>query len=188
MQNGERDRQVRPSGSASAGRQRGAARRLGDLTSKVLDPIVARRAGMTADLLAAWPQMCGKRHAAYSRPERIKWPRRASEDDPFEPGVLIVACDGAGSVLLQHESDEILRRVNAYFGFQAVSKLRILQKPVAATGSIRQKSAAPLNKKSRQRLDALLETIEDEALRERIERWGEGALAKAASRRSGSEK
>ena len=138
---------------------------------------------MTADLLAAWPHLCGSSHAAYSRPERIKWPRRASDDDPFEPGTLIVACDGAGSVLLQHDADEILSRINAHFGFQAVAKLRIVQKPVAAPPAAGTRPVAELSPKARARLDALLETIEDDALRERLERWGKGVLAKSAARR-----
>lgn len=179
----ERGRSGKGENRGGTPRRAARARALGDLATGVLAPVVARRAGMSADLLAAWPQMCGHRHAQYSRPERIKWPRRAHEDDPFEPGHLIVACDGPGAVLLQHEADEIVARINAYLGFVAISGLRIVQKPVTRRERSSAQGREPLDPQGRARLDRILSTIGDEAMRARIEKWGEGALARAAARK-----
>ncbi|MCB1418612.1 MAG: DUF721 domain-containing protein, partial [Notoacmeibacter sp.] len=69
---------------------------------------------------------------ATSRPERIVWPRRASDDDPFEPATLVVACEGFAALALQHETNEVIARVNAFLGFAAIGRVKIVQKPVRA--------------------------------------------------------
>ena len=55
---------------------------------------------------------------------------RMHDDDPFEPAVLVVACEGAAALHLQHETGEIISRVNAFLGFSAIGRIRIVQKPV----------------------------------------------------------
>jgi len=157
--------------------QGGGARPLADYASGIVEPVVARRAGMDLALLAAWPEIVGAPHDSYTRPERIKWPRRAGDDDPFEPGTLFVACDGARAVLFMHETDACLARVNTYFGFRAVARIRLVQKPVRnrAAPALRQPpEPAP---EARARLDAIVSRIEDEGLRARLERLGRGVFA-----------
>lgn len=176
---------ITPQAAPRAGRS-ARAKPLGDLTSKVLAPVIARRAGMTQDLLAAWPELCGTRHAAITRPDRIAWPRRATDDDPFEPGTLIVACDGAASVLFQHETGEIMARINQFFGFAAISKIRIVQRPVAKLASGKKNlRPAPLDEASQKRLDEVVSAVEDDRLKASLEKLGRGVLAKAAARKTG---
>ena len=150
---------------------RGAPEPVGGLVSAVLDPVLAKRAGMTTALLAAWPEIVPQMLAGTTRPQKINWPRRASEDDPFKPATLIVAAEGMSALHLQHQSGEIIQRVNAYFGFQAVERIQIVQKPVAPERKpVRKK--APLTKEDEARLEARSEGIEDEGLREALLRLG----------------
>ena len=162
---------------ASRPQRRGRAVAVAELAGKVLAPIVARRAGMTVDLLAAWRDVVGAPHGDYTRPERIVWPRRASDDDPFEPGTLIVACDGARAVLFQHELDQCVERVNTFFGFTAIARIRIVQKPVRAGLPQHRRRPPELEPGARARLAAIVERIEDEELRVRLERLGRGVFA-----------
>lgn len=149
-----------------------------ELASRVLAPVVARRAGMNLDLLAAWPDIVGPPHGEYTRPEKIVWPRRASDDDPFEPGTLVVACDGARAVWFQHEADQCLERVNGFFGFAAIARIRIVQKPVRPPSARRRPGPANLDAEAAGRLHAIVGGIEDEALRSRLERLGRGVFAR----------
>lgn len=144
---------------------------LGGLVSAVLDPVLARRAGMTTALLAAWPEIVAANLADTTRPHKINWPRRASEDDPFKPATLVVAAEGMAALHLQHQSGEIVQRVNAFFGFQAVDRLQIVQRPAAQEKKpIRRK--APLSPADERRIAGLAEGIEDEGLREALIRLG----------------
>ncbi len=73
-----------------------------DLAGGILDPMLRRRTGMSLALVQSWEEIAGSRLAARSRPEKIQWPRRLHEDDPFEPATLVVACEGVAALHLQH--------------------------------------------------------------------------------------
>ena len=114
------------------------ARQVGELTAALVEPVLARKAGMSLGLLSAWPEIVGPRLAGATRPERLQWPPQRYEDEPFRPATLIVACEGAFVLRLQHESGELVQRLNAYFGYHAVGSLRIVQRAVTVrlpTGS-----------------------------------------------------
>ncbi len=165
-------------GSYGARRSRGA-RPVAELTGKVLEPVMARRAGMTIDLITAWPDIVGPPHGDYTQPEKIVWPRRASDDDPFEPGTLIVACDGARAVLFQHELDQCVERLNVFFGFRAIARIRIVQKPVRRRPAPRRRELPEPAPQAKARLEAIMDRIEDDELRRRLERLGRGVFGKA---------
>ncbi|QKV20624.1 DUF721 domain-containing protein [Oricola thermophila] len=141
------------------------------MVSGVLDPVLARRAGMTSALLAAWPQIVPEMLVETTRPQKINWPRRAHEDDPFKPATLVVAAEGMAALHLQHQSGEIIQRVNAFFGFQAVERLQIVQKTVAPVRKPKRRKP-PVNPADERRIEALTGTIEDEGLREALARLG----------------
>ncbi|MCG6859589.1 MAG: DciA family protein [Salaquimonas sp.] len=163
------------------GRRKGGARPVADFAGKVLEPVIARRAGMNLDLLAAWPDIVGPPHGDYTKPEKINWPRRASDDDPFEPGTLVVACDGARAVLFQHETDQCVERVNSFFGFRAIARIRIVQKPVTRLAAPSRRQLPEPGPQARARLDAIVAAIEDEELRKRLEKLGRGVFGASHS-------
>ncbi len=139
----ERRRDCKPvtgNGSHTTPKHAAKARRravaVGEVAAKLLSPLIARRAGMTSQLLAAWSELVGE-HGAHSRPEKILWPRRAGADEEFVPGTLVIACDGAQAVWLQHETGQIIERINRFFGFAAIEPRS--HRPEAAAG----RSAAP---------------------------------------------
>jgi hypothetical protein len=149
----------------------GTPDRIGRLVSSVLDPVLAKRAGMTTALLAAWPDIVPRNLAETTRPQKINWPRRANEDDPFKPATLVVAAEGMAALHLQHQSGEIIQRVNGFFGFQAVERMQLVQKPIAPQTKPRLRKRA-LSKEEEVRLAAISEGIEDDALREALVRLG----------------
>lgn len=161
-----------------AGKRRGwNAVPVGDLATAVLDPVMRKRAGMSTALLQCWDEIAGDRLAAHSRPERIVWPRRADEDDPFEPATLVVACEGALALRLQHQTAEIIGRANAFLGFAAIGRVRIVQKPVARSDRAARPSLRALTDSETARVASAVEPIADEALRISLERLGRSVLA-----------
>lgn len=160
------------------------ARPVSELAALVLEPVIARRAGMKIDLLAGWAQICGPLHAQYTRPEKILWPRQRGDDDPFEPGVLVVACDGARAVLFQHEILQVIERVNLFFGFAAIARIKIVQKPVVHVGNPRRHGLLPVDAATARRVDAIVADVTDERLRKSLAELGRGVLGKARSGRN----
>ncbi|MEO5322077.1 DUF721 domain-containing protein [Mesorhizobium sp. CC13] len=147
-----------------------------DLASAILDPVLRKRTGISVGLIQSWEEIVGPRLALNSRPEKIQWPRRLHEDDPFEPAVLVVACSGPAALHLQHETGEIIGRVNAFLGFNAVGRIRIVQKPVASVAPARPR-LRKLSDAERSKLSGTVGKIEDEGLRASLEKLGAAIVA-----------
>ncbi|CAH2394848.1 DUF721 domain-containing protein [Mesorhizobium ventifaucium] len=143
-----------------------------DLATQILDPVLRKRAGMSIGLVQSWEEIAGPRLASRSRPEKIQWPRRMHEDDPFEPAVLVVACEGMAALHLQHETGEIVNRVNAFLGFNAIGRIRIVQKPVTVDKGRLKASLRPLTAAEKVKLSGTVGMIEDDGLRASLERLG----------------
>jgi hypothetical protein len=156
-------------------RGNGNARPVSDLAVDVLDPLLRKRAGLTIGLVQSWEEIVGPRLAQSTRPEKIAWPRRLHEDDPFEPATLVIACEGVAALHLQHETGEVIARVNAFLGFAAIGRVRIVQKPVARPAPLRP-VPRPLSEPEKRRVADLVDPIEDEELRRSLERLGRSVL------------
>lgn len=90
----------------------------------------------TATLITEWPTIVGTEMAAWTAPERLKWPRLAEDADGGEPArsrsraTLVLRVDQARALDVQYKARQIIERINAYFGYAAVSEIRIIQGPV----------------------------------------------------------
>jgi hypothetical protein len=152
-----------------------------DLATEILDPVLKKRAGISIGLVQSWEEIAGPRLARHSRPEKIQWPRRLHEDDPFEPALLVIACEGMAALHLQHEAGEVINRVNAFLGFNAVGRIKILQKPVLSAKTRPKPVARPLDEAEKARLARTVGKIEDEGLRASLERLGATILGQKKS-------
>jgi hypothetical protein len=129
-------------------------------------------------LLTDWTEIVGRELAAFTAPERLKWPR-APEGEPSEDlqqrkrdgAVLSIRVEGPRALDVEYRRAEIAERVNTYFGYRAVGDVRIIQAPIDV-------------KPIRPRListaaDAVpLPEVADPALREALEKLGRGLKAK----------
>ena len=77
------------------------------------------RAGfLESGIVLRWKEIVGPEVARIARPLRLA-------DGP-SGGVLTLKADAAASVFLQHESRTLCGRINAYFGREAVTRLRFV--------------------------------------------------------------
>ncbi|RCK99994.1 MAG: hypothetical protein JSC189_001344 [Candidatus Tokpelaia sp. JSC189] len=148
---------------------------LSEMISKIVDPILRRRAGFNIQLLENWSEIVGADVAEATRPLKIIWPHRMTADDIFEPAILVIACEGFSAIRLQHESSEVIQRINTFFGFAAIARLKIKQEPVR---SAKQFSKQPLilDEKQKKCLEQLVADIQDEELRLALFNLGKGIL------------
>ena len=153
------------------------AKPLGEFAETLLTPIAQRQTGMTLDLIAAWEQIAGPEHYAKTAPERLKWPRGTV--DEFTPATLVVACEGSHAVFFQHAAGTVVERLNRFFGFAAVDRVQIVQKPVTRTVPARPAPPRPTREGARA-VDERVAAIADPGLREALRRLGRGVAADAA--------
>jgi hypothetical protein len=152
---------------------------ISEVANGLIDPLLAKRAGINTMLLGSWEEIAGTEFAESTRPERITWPRRASEmsgeGGGYQPGVLTIACEGARALFLSHQQGEIIQRINGFFGFPAISQVRIVQKPVAIKPR-RPPKPRPLTGEAARHLDDLVGGIEEDALKAALKRLGTAVL------------
>ena len=143
----------------------------------LLDPLMAKRANVDLSLALAWQQVAGEKLSGRTQPMHIQWPQRISPDDQFKPGTLVVAAEGSVALDLQYTSSELVERINRFFGYPAVSKIRIEQKPIMRFKEKHKRAEPVLNPVEKASLEASLSQIEDEGLRETLFRLGTHVLA-----------
>lgn len=159
-------------------RRRGNAQPLSDVASRILDPVLRKRSGMSVALVQAWPEIVGERLAERTRPERIMWSRRAREDEPFEPATLVIACEGVTALHVQHETGEIVSRINAFMGFGAIGRIRIVQKPVALAPAPDKEPLRELSEIEIRKLASMTGKIEEDGLRQSLENLGRNIMVR----------
>ncbi len=117
-------------------RYRSTAETAGGIAARVLAPLLAARGFPAATILKDWPDIVGAELASYATPERLVWPR--GEDAPqqqthrtrrLEGATLTIRVAGPRAIEAQHEADRIIERMNIYFGWRAISQLRVIQGP-----------------------------------------------------------
>jgi hypothetical protein len=108
-------------------RRGGGLRRLPDLLTRVLEPAARRRGLAEAKLLAEWPTIVGPALAARCHPIRL------SQRTDRPGGILLLHVAGSAALELQHGEPQVLERINGFFGYEAVSRLRLIQAPLPRT-------------------------------------------------------
>jgi hypothetical protein len=124
---------------------------IGAFVARMLDPIARARGFATTALLTEWPAVVGADLARFTSPDKVIWPRR--NDDPegkdrisgwrTEGATLVLKVDGPRAIEVQHQAEQILERVNRYFGYRAIAQLRFLQAPLDRETALPVAQAAP---------------------------------------------
>lgn len=123
---------------------------------KELDEKFGRGAGA---LEPRWREIVGDQLARVTRPQKLTR-GRAGPDGKKMGGTLELRVAGPAALLVQHQSAEILARVNLFLGAGAVDKLRIAQGPVKPLPM-----AAASKRGARRRIDPLDAAAEAELAR-----------------------
>ncbi len=145
--------------------RRQGATRLDRLVDPLLTPIVSKAGFGSAAILSEWRDIVGGALGERTRPEKIVWPRQ-TEDQP-KPATLVVRAEGGDALEIQHMTREIIDRINAFFGWPAVAKVKVRQAPVVSRAMPVAADEAPAAPPA-----ADLSGIDDPGLREALERLG----------------
>lgn len=152
-------------------RRGGGLRRLPDLLGKVLDPASRRRGLAEAGVLTDWPSIVGEVLAARCQPVKLTGSSRG------HGGILHVHVAGSAALELQHSEPQLLERINSYFGYPAVARLRLIRAPLALPPHVPAAAPAALDAAARAEIEAVVRPVADDALRAALS--GLGATLKA---------
>ena len=131
------------------------------------------RQGMAfGSLLAEWPSIVGPRLADRTLPFRIVFPRGQREQ-----AVLHLRVTSSMAVDIQHFAPQLIERINSFFGYQAVARLKLIH-AVRPHRSPRGPSLRPLSAGETAAIDAAVSTLPDQALAETLARFGRTLAAR----------
>ena len=104
-----------------AQRFRRQLRSLSDITKEFTDPLFDKQGFLSGSILKDWSMIVGENHAKMVFPEKISFPKGKNID-----GVLYVNVESSGAALLfEHAKGDIIHRINSYYGYSAISGIRI---------------------------------------------------------------
>ncbi len=138
-------------------------RAIGATVEKLTKPIFGRRGFDEAAVITDWPAIIGGMLAEKTRPERIAYAGRARTEGTLH----LRLASSALAPELQHLENQLVERINTYFGYRAVGRIRIIHGPIATPDE----EPAP----ERRRLDP----AETEDLRARLRPIGDADLKSA---------
>lgn len=115
----------------------GEARALADLMPDIGRAAFRRFGFVQSSVVSRWDEIVGPRYAAVSAPDAIRFPMGKKAD-----GTLELVVEGAHATMMQHVIPEIIERVNRFFGYNAVAKVKMRQ-GIIAKPDARPKPLAP---------------------------------------------
>jgi len=156
----------------------------GRAVTRAIKGLDARFGHGVEGLAAHWMEVVGKALAARSEPGRLI--RSRVKDG----ATLELRVEGPSSVLIQHQSPDIIERVNLFLGAGAVTGLRIVQRPLVrgkpgdpkAARATRLRHKAPLDIGDERRLADELAAFSDGPLKRALHRLGREVLRDSKAR------
>ncbi|WP_338466516.1 DUF721 domain-containing protein [Novosphingobium sp. ZN18A2] len=108
------------------------ARAISDLMPEIGRTAFRRFGFVQSSVVTRWPEIVGPAHAEHCEPESIRFPPGEKSD-----GILQLVVAPGHAPIIQHVIPEIVERVNRFFGYNAVARVKIRQ------GNVQQSSAKP---------------------------------------------
>lgn len=144
--------------------RRGHGRALADLLPEIGGAAFRKFGFVQSSIIGRWPEIVGARFAAASMPESLRFPRGQKQD-----GTLHLIVKPAYGPMMQHVVPEIIERVNRFFGYRAVARVKLRHGAVTPPADGRPAKAPPSLKPIPLELGDSLRDIGDPELRTVLE-------------------
>ena len=174
MERGKKTSPNKASSSEAVGRAKGVkpferprgmgAKPVGDLMPQIGRTAFRRFGFVQSSVVTRWPEIVGERHAKVCAPEAIRFPPGEKSD-----GILQLVVLPAHAPIIQHVIPEIIERVNRFFGYQAVARVKLRQGAVKSRDAESRPKPPPSLKPIPMELGDSLRDIGDAELRAVLE-------------------
>lgn len=142
----------------------GQAKAISDLVPQIGRTAFRRFGFVQSSVVSRWPEIVGEAHARVCAPESIRFPPGEKSE-----GILQLVVLPAHAPLIQHVIPEIVERVNRFFGYKAVARVKMRQGAVQATAHSERPKSPPSLKPIPMELGDSLRDIGDPELRAVLE-------------------
>ena len=142
----------------------GGARPIAELMPEVGRTAFRKFGFVQSSVVTRWPEIVGERHARVCMPEAIRFPPGEKSD-----GILQLLVVPAHAPMINHVVPEIIDRVNRFFGYNAVSRVKLRQGAVKPPPAKERPTAPPSLRPIPYELGDSLRDIGDPELRTVLE-------------------
>lgn len=168
------------------------AKSVGAFVPKVTRPVFEKFGFPAAALVTDWTAIVGKDLASFTLPEKLTWPpmqTRFVDEDPSSVSegtgrhgrgtqagggksgaTLVLRVEGPRALEIQFKSQQVMDRINTFFGYRAVTAIRIVQAPLGH----KPKSPPKTQKPARPMPRTPINEIENERLRAALQKLADG--------------
>ena len=94
-------------------------------------------------------------------------------------GLVYGGPDGATALMLTHDMPQVIERINGFFGWAAIGRIRILQRPLTPPRRKAPPRLRALTNAEEAELSEVLRPVEGTALGAALEKLGRAVLAKS---------
>jgi hypothetical protein len=115
----------------------GPARSIAELMPDIGRSTFRRFGFVQSSVVTRWPEIVGPTHARVCAPEAIRFPPGEKSE-----GILELVVTPSHAPLIQHVIPEIVERVNRFFGYKAVARVKLRQGEVKPP-AVESRPAAP---------------------------------------------
>lgn len=142
----------------------GQARAISELMPQVGRAAFRRFGFVQSSVVSRWPEIVGPAHARICSPESIRFPRGEKSE-----GILQLVVVPAHAPFIQQVTGEIMERVNRFFGYRAVARVKLRQGAVKPPREEQARPTPPSLRPIPIELGDSLRDIGDPELREVLE-------------------
>lgn len=148
-------------------------RPIGRTVPDIASQALGKRGLAFGALITDWDSIIGRTLANRTAPEKLSFPRGKREDATLHIRVM-----GPFALELQHLEPQILERINSYFGYRAVSRIRIINGVLPQALTARAPRPRTLSMDEETRIAETTAAVSDPELREVLERLGRSMLTR----------
>jgi hypothetical protein len=135
-----------------------------------------KRGFVETRLLTHWAEFVGEDTAAVARPVKVGYGRQGFG------ATLTILCNGANAPMVQAELPKIKDRVNACYGYAAISHIRITQTAASgfaeAQADFKPATKQPPDPQKSAEMNTYVASVESEPLREALAALGQNILSR----------
>lgn len=145
----------------------------GSLVSERIRTATGKRGFSQTRLLTDWPAIAGEAIAQVARPVKVGYARQGFG------ATLTLLVEGAHAPMVQMQLPTLIERVNACYGYAAISRIHIAQ--TAASGFAEDKASfvpasRDITAQERKRVSAQVAGVADPGLQQALSRLGENIV------------
>ena len=147
---------------------------IGTNVTKIVKPLISKRGFGNSEIINNWVNIVGDKLAQNITPQKISYNNNSNVE-----GVLLLRVNSSSVALeLQYIEKQIVNKINTYFGFSAIERIKIIQGPIPAPEKKMANKTKTIAKTDKIELERKLKSVKDPDLRAALAALGTAIVKK----------